>query len=315
MRSKIKSFVGVERQRASQFPVLALVALLVGCSSGSGNPTGGGGAGGKAGAGGQAGSGGKGSGGAGGVAGTTGKAGAGGASGASGTAGTGGLGGTAGGGTAGGGGVAGGTGTGGAAGSGGVAGGAAGGGGLGGAAGGAGTAGGAGAAGSGQTDAGAVDAGTHPTDAGCQGVDLPGRGVPVGTVATADNSLVVDGGPSYGPSNTIDGDLTTEWVAPTSTAQPGASLTLTFPAPVMISAIRIHADALPEVVEVYSLTTSAGTVPIGSASLPVPRAPGAVLPDIQVTPGLYSNITLSVQSEPSWVGIDEIWLLAAPACP
>jgi hypothetical protein len=309
MRSQIKVVGGVERSRASQFPVVALVALLVGCSSGPGGGTGGaggnGGAGGQAGAGGHAGGGGKGGGGGGGTAGATGLGGAGGAGGAAGAAGAGGAGGGAG--AAGGGGGAGAAGAagGGGAGGGAGAGGAAGGGGQGGAAGG------AGAAGSGQTDAGAVDAGTHPTDAGCQGVALPGSGVPAGTVATASGTLSVDGGLTYGPSNVIDGDTTTEWIAPSSTAW----LTLTFPAPVMISAIRIHADALPESVELYTLSTSVSTVVLGSAMLPVKKAPGGVLPDIQVTPGTYSNITLAVNAGGSWVGINEIWLLAAPACP
>ena len=134
--------------------------------------------------------------------------------------------------------------------------------------------------------------------------------MPAGTVATASNTLAIDGGLTYGPANAIDGDITSEWISGTNNAW----LTLTFPAPVMISAVRIHADALPETVEIYSLSTTATTVPLGSASLPVKLAPGSVLPDIQVTPGMYSNITLTVNGGASWVGIDEVWLLAAPAC-
>ena len=130
-------------------------------------------------------------------------------------------------------------------------------------------------------------------------------------MATASNTLSIDGGMTYPASNVIDGDLTTEYISGTNNAW----ITLTFPAPVMISAIRLHADALPETVEIYSLSTSTSTVPLGRASLPVKMAPGGVLPDIQVTPGLYSNITISIDGGASWVGVDEVWLLAAPACP
>ena len=151
----------------------ALVALLVGCSSGSSTTPGGGGGG----SAGKTGAAGKGGGGQGGAAGST-----------AGTTGTGGTGGV--------------TGTGGVAGAAGA---------------GAGAeparveplaraekparaavrapaarrirwTGAGGAAGAGT---GGVDAGTHATDGGCQGVDLPGIGVPAGTVVTASSSLTL----------------------------------------------------------------------------------------------------------------------------
>jgi hypothetical protein len=264
----------------------ALVALLVGCG-GSGTTTGGGGAGGVGSAGktGSAGKGGGAGGAAGSVAGATGTAGVGGTTGAGGVAG-------AGGGTGGIGGAAG-RGVGGAAGV-----------GVGGAAGGFG-----GAAGVG-TDAGgvdAIDAGTHATDAGCQGVDLPGIGVPAGTIATASTSL----DSTHGPAAAIDGDPTTDWTPGTETGW----ITLTFPSPVMISAVRIHSDALPETSEMFSVSTSTSTVPLGAATYSVPLWPGSVLPDIQVTPGLYSNITLTINGGASWASVIQLWLLAAPACP
>ena len=191
----------------------------------------------------------------------------------------------------------------------------------------AGTGGTAGAAGTGGAAGGAagagtggVDAGTHATDAGCQGVDLPGIGVPAGTVVTASSTLtsiygpdasIVDAGFTYTADRVIDGDVTTEWIS----GAYGAWITLTFPAPTMVSAIRIHADALPVTSEIYSVSTSTLAAPLGSATYPVPLSPGSVLPDIQITPGMYSNLTLTVAGGASWVGIDEIWLLAAPDCP
>ncbi|HSY42060.1 MAG TPA: hypothetical protein VLA79_21140 [Polyangia bacterium] len=290
---------------------VALVALLVGCSSGSGTTPdgGGGGSAGKTGGGGKGGS--SQGGVAGSTAGTTGTGGSGGATGAggvAGAAGAGAAGATGAGGTAGAGGKAGAGGT---AGAGGKA-------GAGGTAGGTGTGGAAGGAAGAGT--GGVDAGTHATDAGCQGVDLPGIGVPAGTVVTASSSLtsiygpdasIIDAGFTYGADRVIDGDITTEWIS----GAYGAWITLTFPAPVMVSAIRVHADALPVTTEIYSVSTSTLAAPLGSATYPVTLSPGTVLPDIQITPGMYSNLTLTVSGGASWVGIDEIWLLAAPDCP
>ena len=185
---------------------------------------------------------------------------------------------------------------------------------------GAGGAGGAAAGGTAGAGTGGVDAGTHATDAGCQGVDLPGMGVPAGTVATGSGFITsydgpdgstVDAGVAFSPERVIDGDIKTEWIS----GAYGAWLTLTFPAPVMVSAVRIHADALPVATEIYTVSTSTLAAPLGSATLPVTLSPGTVLPDIQITPGMYSNITLTVSGGPSWVCIDEIWLLASPACP
>jgi hypothetical protein len=246
---------------------VALVALLVGCSSGhTTTPYGTGGEGGSAG-------------GAGGTT-TTGTGGGGGAAGAGATVGTGGAAGS------GGAGDRGGAGVGGAA------------------------AGGAGGAAGAIVDGGgvdAVDAGTHPTDGGCQGVDLSGVGVPTGTVATASNSL----DSANVPGGAIDGDLGVQWGSGTTTAW----LKLTFLAPTMVSAIRIHASALPVTSETYSISTSTSTSPLGSGAFEVPEWPGRVLPDIQITPGLYSDLTITVNGGASWVGINELWLLAAPACP
>ena len=91
---------------------------------------------------------------------------------------------------------------------------------------------------------------------------------------------------------------------------------MTFPAPVMISAVRLHGDALPVTSEIFTVSTSTSTLRRSvSATYPVPLWPGSVLPDIQITPGLYSNITLTINGGASWVGIIELWLLATPACP
>jgi len=138
-------------------------------------------------------------------------------------------------------------------------------------------------------------------------VDLPGTGVPAGTIATASNTLAV----GYGPGKAIDGDITTAWNAGGYTGW----IKLVFPAPVMIAAIRIHDEALPETDETYTVTTDTSATPIGTATLPVMLSPGSVLPDIQVTPGFYSSITVTIDGGDSWVGADEIWLLSAPACP
>jgi hypothetical protein len=149
------------------------------------------------------------------------------------------------------------------------------------------------------------DAGTHETDAGCQGVDLSGVGVPAGTVATASSSLSTNG-----PGLAIDGDVNTAWNAGGFTG----SITLTFPSATMIAAIRIHGEALPVTPETYTVTTSTSTTPIGSATYEVMMSPGSVLPDIEVTPGSYLDITVTINGNTSWVGADEIWVLATPAC-
>jgi hypothetical protein len=152
-------------------------------------------------------------------------------------------------------------------------------------------------------------------------VDLSGSGVPAGTVATASDfynstiygpdGSVVDVGIAYSPDKAIDGDTTTGWTAPSGNAW----IKLVFPAPVMIAAIRLHADALPVTNEIYTVTTSTSTTPLATATRMVILRPGSVLPDIEIPPGMYSDITLTVDGIDSWVGIDEIFLLAAPACP
>ncbi len=152
----------------------------------------------------------------------------------------------------------------------------------------------------------AVDAGMHATDAGCQGVDLPGSGVPAGTVVTASASK----DSAHSPSAAVDQDFDTDW-------SPGTSIgwiTFTFPTPIMISAVRIHSDALPANNEIFTLSTSASTATLGSATYSVPEWPGSVLPDVSITPGLYSNITVSINAGASWASIIEVWFLATPAC-
>jgi hypothetical protein len=68
--------------------------------------------------------------------------------------------------------------------------------------------------------------------------------------------------------------------------------------------------------EMFTLSTSTSTTPLGSATAFITSTPpGTLLPDIMIPPGMYSNITLTVNAGASWVGINEIWLLAAPACP
>jgi hypothetical protein len=135
---------------------------------------------------------------------------------------------------------------------------------------------------------------------------LSGIGVPAGTVATAD----VFANDANAPGLAIDGDLTTQWNA----GQTTGALTLTFPTPIMISSIRIHSDALPVGDETYTVTEGSNPSPIGVATRTVPLSPGAPLPDIQVTPGVYGSITVSVDGGQSWVGIDEIWVIAS-GCP
>ncbi len=147
-------------------------------------------------------------------------------------------------------------------------------------------------------------------------MDLIGSGVPAGTVATTSGSYSSPDGPdgaivTYGPDLAIDGDPTTAW----SSGSFNAWITLTFPTPVTIAAIRLHVDALPVTNEIYTVSTSTSTTPLGAATRTVTQWPGSVVPDIQITPGLYSDITLTVNGGASWVGIDELWLLAAPACP
>lgn len=140
----------------------------------------------------------------------------------------------------------------------------------------------------------------------CTGVVPTGIGVPAGTVVTVsgveDTNLA---------TNAIDGDLENEW-------SPGAVtgwITLTFPTPVMIGAVRLHADALPPSNEIFTLSTSTSTTPLASLTAQVVMVPGTLLPEIRVPPGLYSDLTITVNAGASWVGINEIWLLPAPTCP
>jgi hypothetical protein len=136
---------------------------------------------------------------------------------------------------------------------------------------------------------------------GCVSGDLAGTGVPAGTIATASASSAADAT----PDKAIDGDITTRWNAGDYTGW----ITLTFPAPVAISGIRLHVHASPETTESYTVTSSSSTTPIGSATGDVTPQPGLVLPDIFVPPGSYSDITITVNGGASWVAIDAIWLL------
>jgi hypothetical protein len=270
--------------------LVSLAAIWMGCSNSPANPKAdGGGGGGHAETGGTVGG--------------AGTSGGGGVVGAAGSAGTSGLGGSAGGGansdgggSGGAGGAAGKTTDGGGGATAGLA-GSGGGGGTradGGGAGAGGAAGGSGAAGAGTPiDGGGVD--------GCASGDLAGIGVPAGTVATASGYTMT----GFTADKAIDGDTTTRWNAGTITGW----ITLTFPAPVAISAVRLHAHAVPDSIETYTITQGSSPTAIGSEMVDVPPAPGIVLPDIQVTPGSYSSITISVSGTVAWVNIYEIWLL------
>ena len=140
----------------------------------------------------------------------------------------------------------------------------------------------------------------------CTGVVPTGVGVPPGTVVTASTA-----DPENPATYVIDGDISDEWNADTTTGW----ITLTFPAPVMIGAVSIHADALPVTNEMYTLSTSTSTVPLGSLTAQVTTAPGNLLPEIRIPPALYSDLTIMVNGGASWVGINEVWLLPAPTCP
>ena len=141
----------------------------------------------------------------------------------------------------------------------------------------------------------------------CDGVPPSGIGVPAGTVTTA--SAADDTDPA---ANAIDGDIVDEW----STGTTSGWITLTFPAPVMIGAIRIHADAKPANNEIFTVSTSTSTVPLASLTATIMTAPtGTLLPEVEIPPGLYRDITLTVNAGSSWVGVNEIWLLPAATCP
>ena len=120
----------------------------------------------------------------------------------------------------------------------------------------------------------------------------------MGTVATASASLSADAT----PDKAIDGDITTRWNAGTFTGW----ITLTFPAPVAISGLRLHVHASPETTESYTVTSSSSATPIGSATADVLPQPGIVLPDILIPPASYSDITITVNGGSSWVTIDAI---------
>lgn len=142
----------------------------------------------------------------------------------------------------------------------------------------------------------------------CPGVAPSGMGVPVGTVVT------VSGADDTDPAgNAIDGDITDEWSLASSTGW----ITLTFPTPVMIGAVLIHADARPISTEQFTLTTSTSATPLASTTARIGLMPegGTLLPELPIPSGLYRDLTLTVDAGESWVGINEIWVYATPMCP
>jgi hypothetical protein len=136
---------------------------------------------------------------------------------------------------------------------------------------------------------------------GCVSGDLAGIGVPVGTVATASTFLAADAT----ADKAIDGDTTTRWNAGDFTGW----ITLTFPAPVAFSGLRLHVHGSPETTESYTVTSSSSATALASATADVTPQPGLVLPDILVPAGSYSDITITVDGGAAWVAIDAIWLL------
>lgn len=157
----------------------------------------------------------------------------------------------------------------------------------------------------GQAGAPGTIAGTTPGT--CQTIAPSGIGVPAGTVVTVSTSD--EGDPA---TNAIDGDVLDEWSGPESTGW----ITLTFPAPTMIGAVLIHADAKPVTDELFTVSTSTSPVPLGSVSSSIMEMPvGTLLPELPIPPGVYQDLTISVTAGPSWVGVNEIWLLPASTCP
>jgi len=140
----------------------------------------------------------------------------------------------------------------------------------------------------------------------CDGVPPTGIGVPIGTVTSASSADDTD--PS---TNAIDGDVVDEWSSGTTTGW----ITLTFPTPTMIGAIRFHADAKPVNNEIFTISTSTSTVPLASFTAMIPMEPGILLPEIRIPPGLYQDLTITVNAGSSWVGINEIWVFPTSTCP
>jgi len=135
----------------------------------------------------------------------------------------------------------------------------------------------------------------------CRPAPLGGIGVPVGT------TIVGASDPSAPASRAIDGDLSTAWNA----GGPTGSLTLHFPAPVALTGVRLAAGADPATEESYAIAV--GTSALGQATLAVPSS-SAVLPPIDVAPGSYAGLTLTVNGGASWASVSEISILTAE-CP
>jgi len=140
----------------------------------------------------------------------------------------------------------------------------------------------------------------------CEGTPPVGVGVPAGTVTIASAADDTDSS-----SNAIDGEIVDEWSTGTTTGW----ITLTFPTPTMIGAVRLHADAKPANNEIFTISTSTSTVPLASFTALIPMEPGVLLPEIKIPSGLYRDLTITVNAGASWVGVNEIWVLPVSACP
>jgi hypothetical protein len=156
------------------------------------------------------------------------------------------------------------------------------------------------------SDAGAAKADSGNTvSANCATSGLSGMAIPAGTVASASGSYS-----QSLASNAIDGSLTTPWNSGTYTGW----LRLDFPAPVAMTAVHLAVGATPTTNETYTITTDSTTTPIGSSTQQVTAGIPVQLEPISVTPGSYSNITITVKGGSSWVQIMDISLVTSD-CP
>jgi hypothetical protein len=104
----------------------------------------------------------------------------------------------------------------------------------------------------------------------------------------------------------IDGVMSTAW----NSGGFSGWLQLHFPKPTAITAIHILADAKPTTNEIYTITTDFQR-PIGTATRLVlaDTLSGMMLDPIPVTPGTYSDITITVNGGASWVQIFDLSLI------
>jgi hypothetical protein len=140
-----------------------------------------------------------------------------------------------------------------------------------------------------------------PDVAKCSTGPLGGLGIPAGTVASTSGSYLTNT-----PEMAIDGVLSTAW----NSGGFSGWLQFHFPKPTAITAIRIHASAKPTTNEIYTITTDFQK-PIGTATRQVlaDTVAGITLDPIPVTPGTYSDITITVNGGASWVQIHELSLI------